>query len=220
MSDSAHIDDRIAELLLGDVSDAERDALEAHVAACARCNDELMHAADTFAQLALALPAQPPPASLRARILDDARPPRLVAMRDKLAALFDLTQQKARALLDRLEEPAAWMDGPVPRSWIMPVDGCGPKVAGAFCGFVKMGAAVRWPAHRHLGHESMLVLDGGFRQDDGLEVHAGQVHVMEEGSAHGFTIFDDEACITAVVVFGGVRFDDPALDLGDVAKKC
>lgn len=218
MTAPTHIDDRIADLLLGDVSDAERESLEAHVAACARCADELMHAADSFATLALALPAEPPSPSLRARILADARPPRLAAMLDKVAALFDITRQKARALLDQLDDPAAWMDGPVPDSWIMMAEGCGPKVTGAFCGFVKMAPSVKWPPHKHLGREYMLVLDGGFRQHDGVEVHPGDLHVMEEGSAHGFTIFPDEMCISAAVVFGGISFDDPALKLGQLSK--
>lgn len=213
-----HIDDRIADLLLGDVSDGEREALEAHVAGCARCNQELMQAADAFADLALALPAEAPPPTLRARVLDDAKPPRLAAMLDKVAALFDMTRAKARALLDAVDNPASWMDGPVPNSWVMMADGGGPKVAGAFLGFVKMGPGVKWPAHRHLGRESMLVLEGGFRQNDGIEVHPGDLHVMEEGSAHAFTVFDDETCISAAVVFGGVSFDETGVELGDLSK--
>ncbi|MDB4967654.1 MAG: hypothetical protein JWN44_3343 [Myxococcales bacterium] len=214
----AHIDDRIGDLLLGDVSDAERETLEAHVAGCARCNQELMQAADAFAALALALPAEAPPAALRARILDGIKPPRLHAMMDKLASLFDVGRAKARDLLERLDSPSEWMPGPVENSWVMMAEGCGPAVAGAFCGFVKMGPSVTWPRHTHLGREFMLVVQGGFKQEDGVEVHAGDLHVMEEGSAHRFTIFDDEACISAVVVHGGVSFDDGALDLGDLVK--
>jgi putative transcriptional regulator len=173
---------------------------------------------DAFSATALALPAEPPPAELRARLLADAKPPRLAAMIDKLAAVFDVTRARARALLDRLDDPSAWMPGPVENSWVMMADGCGPKVAGAFCGFVKMGPSVRWPAHEHLGTEHMLVLEGGFRQDDGVEVHAGELHVMEQGSTHGFTIFDDEACVSAAVVWGGVKFSDPSVSLGDLSK--
>ena len=213
-----HIDERITDLLLGDVSDGEREALESHVAGCRRCADELMHAADAFAALALALPAEAPPPALRARILDDAKPPRLAAMLDKLAALFDVGRARARALLDAVDDPASWLPGPVPDSWVMMADGCGPKVAGAFCGFVKMGPSVKWPAHQHLGREYMLVLDGGFTQHDGVEVHPGDLHVMEEGSAHGFTIFPGETCISAAVVFGGVSFDDPDMKLGELSK--
>ena len=214
-----HIDDRIADLLLGDVSDGEREALEAHIAGCARCNQELLHAADAFAALALALPAEAPPPLLRERVLADAKPPRLAAMIDKLASVFDVTRARARALLDKIDDPASWMDGPVPDSWIMMAEGCGPKVAGAFCGFVKMGPSVKWPPHKHLGTEYMLVLEGGFKQDDdGVEVHPGDLHVMTEGSSHGFTIFEDETCVSAAVVFGGVEFSDPKVKLGDIGK--
>jgi anti-sigma factor ChrR (cupin superfamily) len=110
------------------------------------------------------------------------------------------------------------MPGPVPDSFVFMSDVRGPKLEGAFCGFVKMGPSVTWPTHRHLGHESMLILEGGFRQHDGVEVHPGDLHVMEEGSAHGFTIFDDETCIAAAVIFGGIAFDDPAVTLGDIGK--
>jgi hypothetical protein len=212
-----HIDDRIGDLLLGDVTDAEREALEAHVGACARCAQELMQAADAFAALALALPAEAPTAGLRARVLGDAKPTRLAAFIDRLATLFDVTRGKARALLERLDDPAAWGPGPVPDSWVMMAQG-GPKLQGAFCGFVKMGAGVRWPIHKHLGREHMFVLEGGFRQDDGVEVHPGTTHVMEEGTAHGFTIFADEACVSAVVLVGGVEFADPSVSLGDILK--
>lgn len=203
-----HLGERICELLLGDVSDAERETLESHVAGCAECARELVQAADAFAALALALPVEAPPPSLRARVLADARPPRLIGMLDKLVALFDVSRVKARAMLDRLDDPNEWQPGPVPSSWVQFTEG-GPKVAGAFTGFVKIAAGVRWPVHRHLGQEHMLVLDGGFRQDDGAEVHAGELLVKEEDSVHGFTIFDDEPCISAVVLRGGVSFEEP-----------
>jgi hypothetical protein len=201
-----HIDDRIADLLLGDVSDGERESLEAHVAVCARCNQELLHAADAFAALALALPAEAPPPALRTRILDDVEPPRFAGLIERVAELFDIGVGKARALLDKLDDPAGWMDGPVPNTWVLPSDVRGPKLEGAFCGFVKMGPSVKWPAHKHLGREAMLVLEGGFKEDGGVEVHAGDLHVMEEGTSHGFTIFDDEPCISAAVIYNGAEF--------------
>jgi anti-sigma factor ChrR (cupin superfamily) len=104
----------------------------------------------------------------------------------------------------------------MPGSWLLFCDGGGPAVEGAVIGFVKMNPSLPWPAHRHLGREHMLVLSGGFRQDDGVEVHAGQLHIMEPGTVHAFTIFDDEPCVSAVVVRGGVEFLTPgiAIDLG------
>ena len=214
----SHIDDRIADLLLGDVSDGERESLEAHVAGCPRCNQELMQAADAFADLALALPAEAPPPALRARILDEVKPPRLAAMIDKLASLFDVPRAKARALLDAIDDPASWVDGPVPDSWVLMADGTGPKVAGAFCGFVKMAAdrqVARAPPPRSRIHARPRRRVQAGRRRRGP---SGDLHVMEEGSAHRFTIFDDEPCIAAAVVFGGVAFDDPGIKLGDISK--
>jgi anti-sigma factor ChrR (cupin superfamily) len=214
----AHIDDRVGELLLGDVADGERAAMEAHAAGCVRCAEALLRAMEAFALVGAALPPEPPPPSLRGRLLARIAPRPMAAFADKLAALFDVTAQRARALIDRLDAPAAWSPGPVAASWVMMVDDPGPKLAGAFCGFVKMGQAVSWPRHTHLGTEHMLVLAGGFKQDDGAEVHPGTVHTMTEGSSHSFVIFDDEPCIAAAVVYGGVRFDDPSFKLGDLTR--
>jgi hypothetical protein len=131
----------------------------------------------------------------------------MAAFVDKLAALFDITINKARALVDRLDADGPWLPGPVAGSWIMMFDERGPKLVGAFCGFVKMNPKVSWPRHTHLGTEHMLVLAGGFTQDDGVEVHPGVIHTMSEGTSHNFVIFPDEPCISAVVAYGGVRFD-------------
>jgi putative transcriptional regulator len=212
-----HIDDRLADLVLGDVSDAERAELEAHLADCARCAAELAATADAFSTLALALPAEAPPATLRDRILGAARPPRLGDFVDRLAALFDVSLEKARQLLHQLDDDAAWLPGPVPSSFVILTQG-GPKLGGAFCGFVKMAAGLPWPKHTHHGREHMFVLQGGFKQHDGVEVHPGDVHIMEAGSAHSFDIFADEACIAAVVLAGEITFEDPSVSLGDLIK--
>jgi putative transcriptional regulator len=208
---SGHIDDRIGELVFGDLADAERALLEAHAATCARCRRDLDEAVETFAAVALALPPEPPSPALRSRILDGAKAPRLLGMLAKVAELFDVTKAAARQLLERLDDDAGWGPGPSAGSWVLFTGGGGPRVAGATIGFVKVDAGVSWPAHLHLGTEYMLVLSGGFRQDDGVEVHAGQLHVMQKGTVHAFTIFPDEPCIAAAVVFGGIEFQVPGV---------
>jgi putative transcriptional regulator len=208
---NGHIDGQLAELVFGDLADAERVLVEAHAAACPACGQALDEAVETFASLALTLPPEPPPPSLRRRILDEAGAPRHLGMLDKLAQLFDVTKARARELLERLDDDGAWGPGPTAGSWVLFTSGGGPRVAEAMIGFVKVAASVEWPPHKHLGTEYMLVLSGGFRQDDGVEVHAGQLHVMREGTAHGFTIFPDEPCIAAAVVFGGIEFLTPGV---------
>jgi hypothetical protein len=213
-----HIDDRVGELLLGDVADDERAAMEAHAAACVRCAEALLLGLEAFALVGASLPPEPLPPSLRGRLMARIAPRPLAGFVDKLAELFDVTPVRARALIDRLDTPAAWEPGPIADSWVMMVADPGPKLAGAFCGFVKMGQAISWPRHTHLGTEHMLVLSGGFKQDDGVAVHPGMVHTMSEGSSHSFVIFDGEPCIAAAVVHGGVRFDDASFKLGDLTK--
>jgi putative transcriptional regulator len=215
---SGHIDERIAELVFGDLADAERAVLEAHASGCPRCQRQLDDAVEAFATVALALPPEPPPAQLRARVLAEARAPRLIGMLAKLAELFDVTKTRARQLLERLDDDRGWDQGPTPGSWIMFTPGGGPRVEGAMTGFVKVDPNVAWPPHEHLGTEYMLVLSGGFVQDDGVEVHAGQLHVMQKGTVHGFTIFPDEPCIAAAVVFGGIEFKVPGVTL-DLEKR-
>jgi putative transcriptional regulator len=217
-SGASHIDDRVGELVLGDVADDERAAMEAHAASCVRCAEALLLGLEAFALVGAALPPAPLPPSLRARLLARVAPRPMAAFAEKLAALFDVTPRRARALLDRLDAPEVWSPGPVEGSWVMMIDDPGPKLAGAFCGFVKMAQEVSWPRHTHLGTEHMLVLAGGFKQDDGHEVEPGMVHTMTEGSSHSFVIFDDEPCVSAAVVYGGVRFDDPSFKLGDLTR--
>ena len=180
--------------------------MEAHAAECSRCARALADAREDFSALGLALEPAAPPVDLRARLLAAAKPQPRQFLLDKIAHIFDLTRDKARALLAKLDDPDAWQGGPVENSWMMFVDEVGQKLDGAFCSFVKLLPDVRWPPHRHLGQEQMLVLEGGFREDDGHEVHPGELRVMEEGTEHGFTSFAHEGCLSAAIVYDGVEF--------------
>jgi anti-sigma factor RsiW len=55
------------------LSSEDRARFESHLATCARCRDELAGLQDASASLAFAVEGPPPPAELRARILDAAR---------------------------------------------------------------------------------------------------------------------------------------------------
>ncbi len=67
-----------ADHAVGLLDGAERAAFEAHLAGCAECRAEARAYAETAALLARALPRAEPPPALRARILAEARRPRLV----------------------------------------------------------------------------------------------------------------------------------------------
>jgi hypothetical protein len=60
---------RLLDLVYGEAAPVEREALEAHVAGCARCQAELKALGDTRVQVRVALDDEAPPARAHARIL-------------------------------------------------------------------------------------------------------------------------------------------------------
>jgi hypothetical protein len=63
---------RLLDLVYGEATPAEREAIEAHVATCAACQAELASLGDTRARVRTALEDQPVPARAHARILEAA----------------------------------------------------------------------------------------------------------------------------------------------------
>jgi hypothetical protein len=61
--------ERLLDLVYGEAAPAEREALEAHVATCAKCQAELAALGDTRARLRVALDDQPAPSRVHASIL-------------------------------------------------------------------------------------------------------------------------------------------------------
>ena len=50
----------------------------------------------------------------------------------------------------------------------------GPAREGTLAGILRLSPGVRYPRHTHHGREWNLVLEGGFREDDGHEVWPGE----------------------------------------------
>jgi anti-sigma factor ChrR (cupin superfamily) len=202
----SHIEDQLADLVLGTLGAREQEELEAHVTRCPACATEYLAVKEALSVVGWAVPQVAPPSpSVRERLMR-ATSGRFSRFVDQVAKVFDLARDKAAALVDKLDDPQAWEPGPLPGAAVIRVEG-GPAVAGALTAFVRMDAGAQWPFHKHLGREVMLVIGGGFREPDGTEVHAGDEHVMLEGSGHSFVIFDDEPCVSAVVLWGGAEFD-------------
>ncbi len=156
-----------------------------------------------FELLALALDPIEPSASLFERIEASLAPGRFNLIVDKLARFFDLGRDRIRVLLDRLD--ARWLDGPEAGIQLQHVKG-GPRLQGCYAGFFKLQPGVRFPAHRHLGSESMMVLEGSVRESNGHFLTSGDVLHSAQGSAHDFAVADDHECIAAVVQAGGMEF--------------
>lgn len=147
------------------------------------------------------------PAGLRARLLDETSraPERYAPFTPKLAELYDLPREDVRELLRRSAEPRAWKASGLPGIKKLPVR-AGAARAGAQAYLVTFAAGSRFPIHHHDGHETVLLMAGQYTEDTGKVYGTGDVHSMEPGSAHAFTIAKDEDCVAAALLYGRLNF--------------
>jgi putative transcriptional regulator len=139
-----------------------------------------------LSRLSAALAPIAPPPSLRAQLLAAAEPQaRLARFAGSVAELLDLGIDKAKALLERIDDPTAWVDE-LPGIQFLWVDG-GPRVVAAVRGFLRVEPGQAFPDHEHLGDEVTLVLQGGFEDPArGLTFRAGDIDRMPQGTTHMF----------------------------------
>ncbi|GHH00043.1 dimethylsulfonioproprionate lyase family protein [Comamonas sp. JC664] len=201
-----HLDDLLPEWALGMLAGPAREAVELHLAECVRCRAAADRLVSTHA--ALASLVVPPPEPL-ARLMDQMEGPgRLARFADAVAAFFDLSRERTLALLESVSDPAMWMPGPVEGSELMPVE-TGPAREGTMAAILRLHPGVRYPRHTHHGREWNLVLEGGFREDDGHEVWPGESLEKTDGSVHGFTaLAEGPPCLCASVLEGATSFEE------------
>lgn len=147
-----------------------------------------------------------PPQLLRQKLLANVLRPRLryAPLFGKLSQLFDLADLELAALFEHAAQDEAWAPAPIAGVQLLHLTG-GPRVAGADNGLVRLAAGTRFPAHRHLGREKVLVLEGAYRDaQDGRLYVAGDLHEMPEGSQHAYTVMGDGPALLAVSLVGGV----------------
>jgi anti-sigma factor ChrR (cupin superfamily) len=204
MSAAGHVVERLPELVLGALPPSERARDEEHLAACDPCAREHDALAAALAALADAPPAVAPSPSVRARIIDATRSvSRFSDFLERVARFLDLSSDRARALLDRLDDASAWRPRFPGVACFVPEHG--PALAGATIGVLRVEPGARFPHHRHGGDEEVLVLQGGMRGDDGRSWHAGMIQAMAAGTEHGLVGLGPPACLCIGVVRGLVQ---------------
>jgi putative transcriptional regulator len=208
---SQRIRDLLAEHAMGLLSAADAAEVEAAVAADATLAAELAAWRETAAGLAGVVVDGKPPASLWDRIEADLGKPRpFAAFVERVAAALEVPRQLARTLLDGIDLATSWSVGPDASSNLYHIQpGARLAAAGTIAGFVRVRAGQRFPMHKHLGAEHVIVLQGGFRDQDGTDYHAGDDSRMPAGSSHDFHAHDGEDLIYLAVVAGGVEFETP-----------
>jgi quercetin dioxygenase-like cupin family protein len=213
MTDTPHVLDFLPEYALGTLPEPLAAEVEKHVARCNPCARELALVDEIYGSLPLALPTPPAPRDLRARVLAEvARQSRFEALAGRVAGMLDVPRDRARELLEWVDDAARWVAGPSP-SLIMHLKG-GPRAAHANCGFVKLAAGASFPLHRHLGDEHVLVLQGGFEDSDGATLHRGDEAFKPAGSEHRFTALPGVDLVYLVVLEEGIDLpSDPGAQL-------
>ncbi len=177
---------------------------DASLARAGVSDDDLAGTKDAVAAIGLATDAAAPPAALRDRVLASrARPGRYGIFADRIARLFDLPLADAEALMKRIEQPAAWSPFLVDGVEMIPVIG-GAKCAGAIATLVRIRPGATFPEHAHRGDETMIVLDGGFREPAvaGEEVWRGDEIFRGDGTEHALEALPGVPCVAAVLILG------------------
>jgi anti-sigma factor ChrR (cupin superfamily) len=183
--------------------------VEAHLAICEQCRARVRLDRAALATIALRSEQANAPKALRARLLAASEENgRLHVHAPKLAALFEISLEKARSTLDALDAPDGWEDGLLPGMGTIHVSP-GPALhrVGALTHLVKLPAGLDWPSHRHLGEERHLVLEGAITDSrTGRDYGPGEMLVSPTGTSHSFHVHPEVPCIGAIVLFGEVEF--------------
>lgn len=154
-----------------------------------------------------AFPVAGGPAALRARLLEETSrvPERYFPFTRRLSELYDISRDDARQLLQRSADPRAWKASGLPGIKKLPVK-AGSARAGAQTYLVTFAAGARFPEHQHDGLETVVLLAGSYTESGGKLYSTGDVHLMEPGTAHSFTIAKDEDCVAATLLHGKLNF--------------
>ncbi|MBM4776668.1 MAG: transcriptional regulator [Archangiaceae bacterium] len=188
----------LAEYALGTLTPEERaevDALlEASPAVVARLKE-------LERSMSLVTASQKPPASAWAKVAASLEGGgRFEHLVPKLAEHFDVSEAAARALVSSFDDPASWSPGPAEGLELLTV-AAGPKWAGYMTVVVRLQPGAQLPMHTHAAREQVLVLEGGYRDDQsGQEFWRGEIDVRAEGTSHSFTAVAGPPCICASVV--------------------
>ena len=199
---SAHIDEQLADAALGTLAPPAQAAVTSHLLECARCRERFASTKEALAAVSLAVPATPPPRALRDHILASIDVPRAATpyagFAARLQRMYGLDEQQTLDLLRKSANPAAWED----QGLISLLHfSAGDSLPRTHAGFMRCAAGLRFPRHRHVGHELMLMLSGTLvDEDSGTIYHPGDSLRMEPGSEHAFSFLPPHDCVFALLL--------------------
>lgn len=187
------VDELIADCACGTATEAARSQVDAD--ARARVLVEALE--QTFQVVGLVRSAPRAPWEGISRELAGVR--RFSHLIAPVADLFAFSLADAEALLALVDSQAHWFEGPSPGIWLLPVS-AGARWEGFLTTLLRLEPNVQFPEHRHAAEERVLLLEGGYRDDQlGVEFWRGALDVRPAGSEHSFTALEGLGCLCASV---------------------
>jgi quercetin dioxygenase-like cupin family protein len=145
----------------------------------------------------------------RARLLRDAGTVfRYAPFYSRLAEFWGLPEIAVESVFAAAQR-GAWQRSGLPGLSRIDVNAA-PRLAGVSRRLLCFAPGTRFPAHRHLGPESVFVLEGSYRDESGRAFRAGDVQRMAPGSEHTLYVDPREPCVAAVVE-AGIEFSSMPL---------
>lgn len=202
-------DDKLAEYALKTLDDETARALAAEIANSAQQQAALREIEDALTLLAEAEQPIAPSAQLRARVLNAVRQEtRFSGFIERLCDFFDLPRETVASQLSLLNQVHAkpWQMNAFPGTHLLHFDGGARIAANADCGLVYVEPGNRIAAHRHLGDEWSLVLQGELRETGSAIYYPGDRLHRRAGSVHAIESVGSDALIFAAVLIEGLEF--------------
>lgn len=122
-----------------------------------------------------------------------------------IAAMFEVSVDRAHELLGLIERSASWRTQ-LPGVSMIGFKG-GASLGRAECGFLRLAPGTTFPMHAHVGEEEALVLTGQVHDATNDRVLSpGEGWRLPAGTRHELVGQGDEPCICAVCARGGIMF--------------
>ncbi len=149
--------------------------------------------------LVLGLEPEQPGASLRARLFGAVSGTgRFLPFLDRMMRIFDLPETQAQSELDTIGNDGAW-DDMAPGVRFRDFE-AGDATGEAHGGLVRVEPGHAFPRHKHVGEETMLVLQGRLEDEAGTQYRAGDTIISADGTAHELRVVGDDDVVYAALV--------------------
>ncbi|MBL9100563.1 MAG: cupin domain-containing protein [Myxococcales bacterium] len=168
-----------------------------HLATCADCRAALDELREAVHLLAFAAPPHAPPPALRARLLAAVAGP-ITDHRARVAALLGLPQAHVDDVLDRVHRGVAAWTPVLPDIDLLRFTAAGPREAG----LIRVAPGAKFPYHRHLGDERVVVLQGSCSDSGGRQLGPGDEIHHTVGTGHHLEIHPGPALVFAFLSDG------------------